>query len=197
MKKLGLILSILFVLFIPVTIMADSIEDNEVYYENGFVAPSMTFTKLNDEFGTMLGLRAGWITEKSFTVEGCFYGLINEVDSPRQGSNIGMGYSGLSLEYTILPDSKIHVLLNAMMGVGRVSYKRDYSEPKNTEKDKLSSVIAIIEPGAGLEFCITKNIRAVLGLSYRYVERVDLKNLEDDDIRGISGNLAIRFGSFD
>jgi hypothetical protein len=58
-------------------------------------------TKFNDDMGTMLGIRVGDIYH-SFTIEGSFYGLVSEVDSPRQGSNIGVGYSGLSLEYTIL-----------------------------------------------------------------------------------------------
>lgn len=181
---------------IPGTIMAGSMEDNESYNEVGFIAPSINMTKFNDDLGTMLGIRAGWITQHSFTVEGIFYGLISEVDSPRQGSNIGVGYSGLSLEYTMLPSKKIHILVNTMIGTGLVSYVRNYDEPYNPDKDKLSTIIAILEPGAGLEFCVTKNLRIVLGVSYRLVDGVDLKNLSNDDIKGVTATLAFRLGAF-
>lgn len=189
-------LSLLLICMIPGAIMAGSMEDNESYNEVGFIAPSINITKFNDDLGTMLGIRAGWITQHSFTVEGIFYGLISEVDSPRQGSNIGVGYSGLSLEYTILPNQKIHILVNTMIGMGLVSYVRNYDEPYNPDKDKLSTIITILEPGAGLEFCVTKNLRIVLGASYRLVDGVDLKNLSNDNIRGITGTIALRFGAF-
>ena len=189
-------LSLLLICMIPGTIMAGSMEDNESYNEVGFIAPSINMTKFNDDLGTMLGIRAGWITQHSFTVEGIFYGLISEVDSPRQGSNIGVGYSGLSLEYTMLPSKKIHILVNTMIGTGLVSYVRNYDEPYNPDKDKLSTIIAILEPGAGLEFCVTKNLRIVLGVSYRLVDGVDLKNLSNDDIKGVTATLAFRLGAF-
>jgi hypothetical protein len=196
MKKLSIILSLLFICMIPWTILAEEMEDNESYDEGGFIAPSIKMTKFNDDLGTMLGIRVGSIMQHSFTLEGSFYGLITEVDSPRQGSNIGVGYSGLTLEYTILPDKKIHILVNTMVGVGRVSYKRNYDEPRNPDKDKLNSIIIIVEPGAGLEFCVTRYFRIALGVSYRSVEGVDLKNLSNDDINGITGTLALRFGAF-
>jgi len=196
MKKLSLILCLLFIFILPVTIMADSMEDEDGYAETGFIAPSMKMTQFNGELGTMLGLSVGWISEHSFTIEGSFYGLINEVDSPRPGSELGVGYSGLSLGYSIPLGQKVHLLINTMFGVGRVSFKRDYDQPKNPDKDKLSSIIVVVEPGLGLEISITDYLRIALGASYRSVERVDLKNLSNDNIDGITGNIALKFGSF-
>jgi len=189
-------LSLLLIFMISGVIMADSMEDNESNNEVGFIAPSINMTKFNGDWGTMLGIRAGWINQHSFTVEGVFYGLISEVSSPRKGSNIGVGYSGLSLEYTILPSKGIHILVNTMLGMGLVSYVRNYDEPYNPDKDKLSTIIAILEPGAGLEFCATKKLRIVLGASYRLVDGVDLMNLSNDDIKGMTMTLALRFGAF-
>jgi len=196
MKKLSLILCLLFICIMPATIMADSMEDEENYDERWFIAPSVKMTQFNEELGTMFGLRIGWIAAKSFTVEGSFYGLINEIDSPRAGSNIGVGYSGLSLEYSIPIGQKVHILIDTMLGIGRVSYKRDYSQPKNPDKDNLSSIIAIVEPGLGLEIGVTDYLRIVLGASYRSVDRVELSNLSNDDISGITGNIALKFGAF-
>ena len=100
------------------------------------------------------------------------------------------------MEYSIPIGQKVHILIDTMLGIGRVSYKRDYSEPKNPDKDKLSSIIAIVEPGLGLEISITDYLRIALGGSYRSVDRVELKNLSNDDISGITGNIALKFGSF-
>lgn len=196
MKKLSLILCLLFICIMPAMIVADSMEDEEDYDERWFIAPSVKMTQFNEELGTVLGLRIGWIAASSFTIEGSFYGLINDIDSPRAGSDIGVGYSGLSLEYSIPIGQKVHILINTMLGIGRVSYKRDYSEPKNPDKDKLSSIIAIVEPGLGLEISITDYLRIALGGSYRSVDRVELKNFSNDDISGITGNIALKFGSF-
>jgi hypothetical protein len=194
MKKLCL--SLLLICMITGTIMADSMEDNESYNEGWFIAPSISMTKFNDEWGTMLGISVGDITQNSFTLEGRFCGLISEVGSPRPGSNIGVTYSGLALEYTILPKQKMHILINMMIGAGVVSYVRNYDEPYNPDKDKLSTVITILEPGAGLEFCVFQHLRIALGASYRLVDGVDLKNLNNDNIRGMTATLALRFGAF-
>ncbi|HGJ67406.1 TPA: hypothetical protein ENS27_18745 [bacterium] len=196
MKKLSIVLYILFIFILSTTIMADSKEGKGSYNETGYIAPSKKFTQLNGELGTILGLSVGWISEHSFIVEGSFFGLINEVSSPRPGSELGVGYSGLSLGYNIPLGQKVHILINTMFGVGRVSYKRDYSQPKNPDKDKLSSIIAVVEPGLNLEINITDYFRLSLGASYRVVDRVDLKNLSNDDINGITGNIALKFGAF-
>lgn len=196
MKKMILILIFLIACMVPGTIMGSSTEDKKAYDEGEFVAPSIKVTRFNEDMGMMLGIRAGWIAERNFTIDGCFYGLITEVSSPRRGSNLGVGYSGLSVEYTILPDKPVHILINTMIGMGLVSFIRNYDEPYNPDKDELHSIITVLEPGAGLEFNVTDYFRIMLGASYRLVDGVILKNLKNDDFGGITATLALRFGRF-
>lgn len=191
MKKLIVMLILMILCAIPITAMAG----NDIH-EGAFGATLFGVTQFNGETAMVSGFRAGWILEKSLVLEGVFCGLVSEIDSPRKSYDLGIGYSGLSLGYILLPDKPVYFSVNTLMGLGRVGDARDYDEQYNKDEEKSVSRFVFVEPGAMLEFRILDSLRIALNVSYRYIDDVRFEGLEDSDLSGITGMITIKVGSF-
>ena len=111
------------------------------------------------------------------------------------------GYSGLLLEYTLFPQSKIHVSFPLIIGSGVVYHshhkdslyvQNDWSRHDFSHMDHFF----VIEPGVKLEFNVVKNFRIGLGISYRYSPERDHWVTSPDLLNQLTGKLTFRFGKF-
>ena len=54
----------------------------------------------------------------------------------------------------------------------------------------------VVEPGANLEFNVTRFFHLGLGASYRYVQGLSMSSLTDEQLLSWAINLNLKFGSF-
>ena len=54
----------------------------------------------------------------------------------------------------------------------------------------------MLEPAATMELNVIRNVRAGLGISYRWVRGVDTDGLTNGDLSGVTGSMVLKFGKF-
>jgi hypothetical protein len=162
------------------------------------------------------GISAGIILNHHFTIgltadffnssEGS-HGQHSENDSTstrHHGSSLNGGYGGLLLEYTLFPQSKIHVSFPLIIGGGMVRHSQRARPGDSTFSQNEWSHnnfshgehFFVIEPGVKLELNVVKKLRVGLGISYRYSPERDHLVTSPDLLNQLTGKLTFRFGKF-
>jgi hypothetical protein len=113
------------------------------------------------------------------------------------------GYGGALFEYTLFPQSRIHVSFPLMVGCGYLYWSKVHYEDNNgtitnscSHHYNCGDHFFVIEPGVKMEVNLAKAFRLGLGVSYRYAPDLDLKHAPDDLINQFTAKLSLRFGKF-
>lgn len=114
------------------------------------------------------------------------------------------GFGGALVEYTLFPQSRVHVSFPLMIGCGYLYWSQvHYKDNTGTFPDSddhhhynRGDHFFVVEPGVKLEVNLAKAFRLGLGISYRYAPDLDLKHAPDDLINQFTAKLSLRFGKF-
>ena len=152
--------------------------------------------------GTMLGIPHG------LHYDSIYY---DTVGRPKKGAYMMGGYGGLLLEYTVLPNSAVHVSFPLLIGMGYMFFRNTNTYNVNHNNHNHSSdwnnhnwnsnVIAnnycfVIEPGVRAEFNLVKMLRMGVTLSYRYSPNFDLQGVSKYELNQFNAKLSFRLGKF-
>jgi hypothetical protein len=206
MKKI-----ILFLLFITTFAFSqrESIFDGEM--ENGgFGALNLKITSVKKQTGVFVGGYGGWLINHRLLIGVGGYGLVNNVPADKSVVSIynfvrepllTFGYGGAVLEYYIEPNSVVHSSVSALIGGGGVLYRQggageyfnaSWGDPYKTG----TNTVFVFEPGVSVEVNMTNYMKIGFGVSYRFVNGVDLPALKNSDLSNISGGISLKFGKF-
>lgn len=172
-------------------------------FTGGYLAPEIKVGNVHEDISLLVGAKMGFTFNKKFTIGLAGYGLTSNSDfmddrySITDPLRIGMGYGGLSLEYTLFSNKVIHFTVPVIVGAAGVYVYEDnndffYSDYQDIE----SSAAFVVEPGVNIELNVFKFMRLDLGASYRYITGTDLVYLEDKDLSDLSFNATFKFGFF-
>lgn len=162
----------------------------------GFGAPVVKLTEIDSRFGVLVGGRGGWVIDGSVVIGGGGYALVNVTNFEHLTNGAGdpggleMAYGGLELGYLHRPDERVHVTAGLLIGAGGVTWKPDASG------NQVDDTFFIAEPELDLVVNATTSIRAVLGVSYRFAQGVELFGLRNAELSGLGAVLSVKFGSF-
>lgn len=112
------------------------------------------------------------------------------------------GYGGLLLEYTLFPQSKVHVSFPLIIGVGYIGHSHEYHDAgMNTDTTHHEGFLHgksffVLEPGVKLEVNVIRHLRIGLGISYRYTPEKNHWVTSPDALNQLTGKLSIRLGKF-
>jgi len=163
----------------------------------GYGAPVVKFGQIKGQNGIFVGGQGGWIINHAFVIGGGGYGLVNDIkavtDDLGRVLYLDFSYGGLLMEYIIASQKLVHFSIHSLIGAGRVSYR---DKDDNDGDDYGSDQFFVLEPGANLMLNLHKNIRIGVGATYRYVSDVDYGELSNSNLRGVTAQLIIKFGSF-
>jgi len=171
----------------------------------GFGGPVVKFTRLDGEFGLLLGGRGGWIINHAFSIGGGGYGLVNAIPGPAGTGDmaeplLAMGYGGFEMEYVRHSGKLIHSTLSLLIGGGGAGYHEktdeDWDFGNDVDDNPTWDSFFIAEPGIGVEMNITSFFRINAGASYRFVSGIEKNGLTNEDIGGPSVVLTFKFGKF-
>jgi len=181
--------------------------------DSGFVvAPDARFTEVNDKFATLAGVYGGWLTDRTLLVGAGGYWLANRDD------NFKMQYFGGVGSWTLGARRKVGLRAGALVGGGSATLAKTYGDlfgeipagaPGLSRDHRLSfrgrggSPITsatlvrvnedffIAEPQVNAVMSLTKWLHLDAGIGYRLIGGADLLN---EDLRGISGSVALQLG---
>ncbi|MEP4535069.1 MAG: hypothetical protein ABJ004_18380 [Cyclobacteriaceae bacterium] len=215
LKKYCLIL----LLSIPFTVFAQTYMDTHdpkssdvkslLGKENEFAGFGGLDTKLstiNDDRTLLLGMYGGVIVNRNYLLGFGGYGLASNndfrgtyPDDPTDRKlNLHGGYGGVILGATVFTREIVHLSFPILFGGGSMDVVDEKFGDTFTNVDVTieQSAFFVVEPHAQIEINITKKFRIAGGVSYRYVTASSFKNLEDEDLSGLTSTLSFRFGRY-
>lgn len=159
----------------------------------GYGGPQVTLSGVNGEFSILTGIRGGWIINHTFVLGAGGYNLQNEVKADVESRNLEMNYGGLHFEYIVHSDRLIHYYFQSLIGTGKVNYSGN--EFVNNE-DSESDWFWVIQPAFYIELNIVKFFRTSVGISYRYVNDIDLPTYPTPISTDLDSHSCLNLESF-
>ncbi len=152
------------------------------------------FTELNYTDAWLFGLRGGIIANRTFSIGGGIYGLINhipvETEYPLRNYYLDFGYGGLTLELILGSRRIIHPGINLLIGGGSICYRDRFYEPW------FSDAFFVLEPSGEVTLNVTRCLRVDFGGSYRSIYGISLSGIDDRSLSGFSGYVTFKLGRF-
>jgi len=180
-----------------------------------FVEFNSAYTKFSHVNVFLPGLSLGLLVNHNWTIgltaffignpHGLHYHNIyyDSTAKTMHGADLRGGYGGALLEYTLFPQSRLHVSFPLIIGGGYMYYvptrynNTTGSLPPKYYRDVISSDnFFVIEPGVKMEVNIASIFRIGLGLSYRYSPDFKLLNTSPYLINQFTARLSLRLGKF-
>jgi hypothetical protein len=166
----------------------------------GYGGPQVKLTALAEQAALLVGGRGAWIIGHSLTIGGAGYGLPTRIDAPQQAQGtatdaaLSFGYGGFQVGYIVFPHDVIHFSGSLLIGGGGVSIveRRGQSDSQTVD----SAALFVLEPEVAMEINITRTIRGVVDLSYRYVSNSGIPGLSSSRLGGPATGAALAFGWF-
>lgn len=182
-----------------------------------FFEINAAYTMLGPNSVFLPGISAGVILNHHWTIglsgnmlgnpNGLHYDSIytDTVGHPKKGAYLHGGYGGLLLEYTLLPNSVVHLSFPLMIDMGYMFFRNPghytHSNNPNWDEDGHNQNIAdtycfIIEPGIRAEFNLVRMFRMGITLSYRYSPNFSLQGISKYELNQFNAKLSFRIGKF-
>ncbi|NQZ77500.1 MAG: hypothetical protein HRT61_15570 [Ekhidna sp.] len=172
-------------------------------HSGGFGALSFRTTEFRDESMVLAGLRGGWIINRTLGIGFEGHGIIPtaQFDDIEMGSEVNIlgGYGGMFLELIFFSNEVVHVTFPVSGGAGWLGYHRTNESntmPTSADKEIDSDVFWYVEPGADLEFNISRNFRMALGVSKRFTQDLELAFTDPDDFDNLNYFITLKVGGF-
>jgi hypothetical protein len=174
-----------------------------------FVGVESGYTKFDTKEVWMGGLNGGMVINHSLSIGLGGYGWTNRkgmyypaIDGT-EGAYLEGGYGGLHVELSLFPKSPVHLTFPVLIGGGAATYVsgEESLEWDDDEWDTEHEVLDydgffVVEPGARAEINLLKFMRLSAGVSYRYVNDLDLVNTNSNMMNNFTANVGLKFGKF-
>jgi hypothetical protein len=169
----------------------------------GYGAFHIGYSEIAGRSAINTGVRGGWVANHKFTLGIAGNGFFSD----KRPTNVeGLmnyitgGYGGLFIEPIVMPMSEVHISFPIIIGAGGIAmlegydnmYDWEFYPPTSTE----AAAFFICEPGAEVEFNMTKFFRVGLGVSYRITSDIVLSEISPYALRGWGGHIVFKFGKF-
>ncbi|MEM6643175.1 MAG: hypothetical protein AAF616_09370 [Bacteroidota bacterium] len=168
-------------------------------HSGGFGALSFRSTEFNDESLVMAGVRGGWIINRTLGIGLEGHGVIptTQFEGIEDGTDVNLlgGYGGMFLELIFFSNEVVHVTFPVSAGAGWLGYHRTSNNVVGgSEVD--SDVFWYVEPGASLEFNISRNFRLSGGVSKRFTQDFELQNTDMGAFEKLNYFITLKIGGF-
>lgn len=176
-------------------------------HSGGFGAISFRTSDFRDESLVMAGLRGGWIINRTLGLGFEGHGIIpttkfefdlEGMDDEIEGSLNG-GYGGMFLELIFFSNEVVHVTFPVSAGAGWLGYLRSDDENftvPTTGSEIDGDVFWYVEPGANLEFNVSRNFRLDFGISKRFTQDLELIDTDKKDFENLNYFITLKIGGF-
>lgn len=161
---------------------------------------TMEMANIEKQEALILGGRISFVLDHAVDIGIAGYGLAT---SPKvQGDDtvsLSGGYGGIHIEPVIGSRLPVHISFPTLVGVGGMATFEeidDVFDLANVKSHRDNDAFVIVEPGAVVEFNLTKHVRLATGASYRYAYGLNLENVNKTALNGVSARFTLKVGSF-
>jgi hypothetical protein len=155
------------------------------------------FNSIQNKIGSLIGFYGGALVNKSLLFGAAI------------GANFGhptvnYSYLGLLAQYSYKPQEVFNPSGQVLIALAST---KDYERPKSSLMDNFLNTnganFYFVEPGINLEINLSKSVRLVPGLSYRFAfgldessEHVAITNVTSKDMSGLNINIGVKIGKY-
>lgn len=174
------------------------------HHSGGFGAVMFKASEFRDKTFAMMGLRGGWIINRSLAIGIEAQGIIPsakfaDIDpDPDQKAILLGGYGGLFVEPVLFSNRLIHVTFPIASGAGWLGYHEDWENDRFRRNNDLidDDVFWYVEPGVGVEVNVTRHFRINMGVTKRFTQDLELVDTENKDFNKLNYFLTMKIGKF-
>jgi hypothetical protein len=196
MKKL-LFITLSVLTFVPLSAQEQTLLSADIDH-GGFGGIAYQLTQVNENMAMMIGGHGGWIINHTVYLGLAGFGMDGEFQLERDREDeryLNLGYGGIELGLILASNRLLHLTASTLLGGGGANYQqRDWDG--DYQDHSIVDGFYVIEPSLHLVMNVTRHFRIGLGARYRHVSGVDLEDLTDHDLSGLSGSLIFKFGKF-
>lgn len=174
-----------------------------VGHSGAFGALSFKGSSFNDKSVMMLGVRGGWIINRTVAIGLEGYGIVPsskyDMIDPYEDMRLLGGYGGIFIEPIIMSNKAIHVTFPISSGAGWLGYHHDWgNDISRANRDDLidDDVFWYIEPGVSVEINIVKNMRLAVGASKRITQDLELIDTPSSAFDKMNYFMTLKIGVF-
>lgn len=195
--------------YIHTIILIILIGSSSVKPQNGaYIAPVIKFTSINGQGANILGVKWGWVINKTFIIGAAYYALNSDVSQnwvdPANGSPsiIKFTTGGLNFEYLFLSGNVFSASAEMFLGGAGINLR-----PKDS--NQLFTVMyggdfLVWEPQLNANLNLNDWFHLSLGASYRTTSALDIYTNNDPagphfpmkDLRGFASSISLIFGMY-
>jgi hypothetical protein len=160
---------------------------------NLFSKFELGYTEIDASGATQGGVTVGGLLNDKLGLGIAGYTILDTADTESPAleniSNTDFWYAGGFAEYVFNPHQLVYWSIDMFIGGGELNVKRTFGGEENQN-------VFVMEPGLNLMVNVTETFMLGLGASYRLVQGVDIEELSNSDMSGISGTFFLRFTQF-
>ncbi|MGB0525850.1 MAG: hypothetical protein ACPGJS_22915 [Flammeovirgaceae bacterium] len=162
---------------------------------------SFQASKLKNENIMMGGVKFAALINRTLGIGFEGYGIIPHSSSTNYLTGQDViplgGYGGLMLEPILFSNKAVHFTFPVSAGAGWLGYHEDWGNEFNNSSDLIEGdVFWYVQPGANVEFNISRAFRINLGINRRFVQDLDLPETTNDDFSKMGYYMTLKFGRF-
>ncbi len=198
MKKI-LILLMLLLLTAGLQARDDEILFSGTVTHGGFGGPVVTFSSIKSNLGVMVGGRGGWIINHMITLGGGGYGLVTNIPiipstAGSDSLSLGIGYGGFEMGFIMNSWKLTHLSFFLLIGAGGASQVK--WDADDFDMDNNGDAFFVLEPSMEAVLNFTSFFRISAGASYRYISGLEMPEITDTDLSGLTAKITLKFGNF-
>lgn len=163
------------------------------------IAPELKITRIRKQGSLLAGLRVSKKLSSRISLGAAGYWLLNGLHVPVQvddnrDRNPEARYGGIFAELLLNPEKPIQPKIGLLLGggIGGFAVRRD--SPNGTFSEMGNQFFGVLEPEAGIQIPLAKNLRMDITGGYRFVVGVNQYGLTNSDLRGFTAGLRFVTG---
>ena len=174
------------------------------HHSGAFGAVMFKASEFKDKTFAMMGLRGGWIINRSVAIGIEAQGIIpsakfeNINPDPDEKAILLGGYGGLFIEPVLFSNNVIHITFPIASGAGWLGYHEDWEDDSIRRNNELidDDVFWYVEPGVGMEINVTRHFRMNFGVTKRFTQDLELVDTKNKDFNNLNYSLTLKIGKF-
>jgi hypothetical protein len=164
-----------------------------------FLSPSIQSGKFAGSTAFIPGIGAGVIFNNKLSLNVLYKFTANENTPAGEQEQFYLHgqWFGIRGEYSIKPESVVHISFPIEAGAGEVELDlKDSFENQHIAVPEEDAWFANFEPGVSLEINILKYMKLNFTAGYRFVSNVTFRNLTEKNLMGFTYSAGLKIGIF-
>lgn len=188
------ILASLFISFAGWAQSSQTLWDGNIKSLGFFVSPSVQVSQIDGAPAVMVNGRVGLSVSPKFALGGFYQGSVGEIYPTSENSRLNyLDYrsGGAFLEFAPWSSKLIHLTFPVLLGVGELDMDNDFGQAGREEVN-----VVHVEPQVQLQLNVHRYVKAFAGVGYRWVNSHTFRNMTEQEVRGVTGQVGIKLGLF-